>query len=40
MKKAAGSVLGGLQQLGKFSQPIEAKWVDLAPVGKKAAREQ
>jgi hypothetical protein len=26
-----------LRQLGKSSQPIEAKWADFAPVGKKAA---
>jgi hypothetical protein len=28
------------QQLGKFSQPIETKWADFAPVGKKAVRNQ
>jgi hypothetical protein len=35
-EKAAWWRSGRLRQLGKSSQPIEAKWADFAPVGKKA----
>jgi hypothetical protein len=37
VQRPLGGVPGGLQQLGKFSQPIEPKWADLASVGKIAA---
>jgi hypothetical protein len=39
-EKAAQWRLGRPRQLGKSSQPIETKWGDFAPVGKKALRNQ
>ena len=39
-EKAARWRSGRPRQLGKSSQPIETKWGDFAPVGKKALRNQ